>query len=101
MKRAPPAAPATRCPAVMIMGIFGRYPSKLPTIMKRPAPPAAKLHAVSGRTLLNRAAKLHTVCGTKPLRRGGSDGSSGRDRPGQDGPAHRQEPDGARLPRHR
>jgi hypothetical protein len=48
----------------MIVNSLRCYVPKLFTIMKWPsAAPAAtaKLHAVSGRTLLNRIAKLHTV----------------------------------------
>jgi hypothetical protein len=47
----------------MIMDSFGRYPVE--TIHDHEMPgqsaSAAKLHAVSGRTLLNRTVKLHTV----------------------------------------
>src|SRR6476646_3402891 len=43
------AAPATRCPGVMIMGIFGRYPVETAHDHETPhpsSPPATKLHAV-------------------------------------------------------
>jgi len=47
----------------MIMDSFGRYPVETTHDHEMPARPVpvAKLHAVSGRTLLNQAAKLHTV----------------------------------------
>src|SRR6185437_374930 len=47
----------------MIMDSFGRYPVETTHDHEMPARPMAstKLHAVSGRTLLNQAAKLHTV----------------------------------------